>query len=190
MENTDFEIELQDIEVEHAIEEIELPKNFQLVGEIQKNDVRVYIKRDVYLALEKFAASDTTKELGSFLLGDYKCEKDGTYHAVISDYVEAKYTDAGAFTLTYTHETWNDYYEQKERLYPEKKLVGWQHTHPSYGVFLSQYDQFIQENTFNLPFQVAYVIDPIRGTRGFFAWKNGKINPLEPLKGYYVYDEK
>jgi LysM repeat protein len=37
-----------------------------------------------------------------------------------------------------------------------------------------------------MPFQVAYVIDPIQNIRGFFQWKNGKT---EKLKGYYVYDE-
>ena len=30
--------------------------------------------------------------------------------------------------------------------YPDKKIVGWQHTHPGYGIFLSSYDIFIQEN--------------------------------------------
>lgn len=37
-----------------------------------------------------------------------------------------------------------------------------------------------------MPFQVAYVIDPIQNIRGFFQWKNGKI---EKLKGFYVYDD-
>ena len=33
---------------------------------------------------------------------------------------------------------------------------------------------------------MAYVIDPIQNLRGFFQWKNGKI---EKLKGYYIYDD-
>lgn len=37
-----------------------------------------------------------------------------------------------------------------------------------------------------MPFQVAYVIDPIQNIRGFFQWKNGKI---EKLKGFYIYDD-
>ena len=45
---------------------------------------------------------------------------------------------------------------------------------------------FIQENFFNLPFQIAYVIDPVQNIRGFFQWKNGRI---EKLKGYYIYDD-
>ena len=135
--------------------------------------------------MEKFSSSDTEKELGSIIIGDYHHEH-GKTHVIISDYIEAKYTDASASTLTFTHDTWDYIHTKHEKSYPEKKIIGWQHTHPNYGIFLSNYDMFIQENFFNLPFQVAYVIDPIQNIRGFFQWKNGKI---EKLKGYYIYDE-
>lgn len=183
MEN-DFEIEIQDQDAQETAA-MQLPMNFLTFGEIENDDVKVYIKQDVYKALEKLAASDTTKELGSIVLGDYTQEM-GKTHVVISEYIEAKYTDASASTLTFTHETWDYIHEQHEKKYPGRKIIGWQHTHPNYGIFLSNYDMFIQENFFNLPFQIAYVIDPIQNLRGFFQWKNGKI---EKLKGYYIYDD-
>lgn len=179
-----FEIELQEETVEDK-PSVQLPLNFLTFGEIESDDVKVYIKQDVYKALEKLASSDTTKELGSIILGDY-CQELGKTNVIISNYVEAKYTDASASTLTFTHETWDYVHSEHERRYPDKKIIGWQHTHPNYGIFLSNYDMFIQENFFNLPFQIAYVIDPIQNIRGFFQWKNGKI---EKLKGYYIYDD-
>lgn len=180
----DFEIEIQDGNVDEA-PCVQLPVNFLTFGEIENDDVKVYIKQDVYKALEKLAASDTSKELGSIILGEY-CQEHGKTHVIISQYIEAKYTDASASTLTFTHETWEDVHAEHEKKYPDKKIIGWQHTHPNYGIFLSNYDMFIQENFFNLPFQVAYVIDPIQNLRGFFQWKNGRI---EKLKGYYIYDD-
>ena len=180
----DFEIDIQDENVEDA-PSVQLPMNFLTFGEIENDDVKVYIKQDVYKALEKLAASDTSKELGSIILGEY-CQEHGKTHVIISQYVEAKYTDASASTLTFTHETWDYVHSEHEKRYPDKKIIGWQHTHPNYGIFLSNYDMFIQENFFNLPFQVAYVIDPIQNLRGFFQWKNGRI---EKLKGYYIYDD-
>ena len=180
----DFEIEIQDENVDEA-PSVQLPMNFLTFGEIENDDVKVYIKQDVYKALEKLAASDTTKELGSIILGEY-CQEHGKTHVIISQYIEAKYTDASASTLTFTHETWDYVHTEHERRYPDKKIIGWQHTHPNYGIFLSNYEKFIQENFFNLPFQVAYVIDPIQNLRGFFQWKNGRI---EKLKGYYIYDD-
>ena len=180
----DFEIEIQEDAVDET-SSIQLPVNFLTFGEIENDDVKVYIKQDVYKALEKLAASDTEKELGSILLGEY-CQLNGKINVVISRYIEAKYTDASASTLTFTHETWDYVHAERGKNYPDLKIVGWQHTHPSYGIFLSNYDMFIQENFFNLPFQVAYVIDPVQGLRGFFQWKDGKV---QKLKGYYIYDD-
>lgn len=180
----DFDIEIQDSHDENKVH-VQLPMNFLAFGEIEPDDVKVYIKQDVYRALEKYALADVEHERGTILLGDY-CEELGKIHVIISNYIEARYTDASASTLTLTHETWNYVYKEQEAKYPDKKIVGWQHTHPSYGIFLSNYDLFIQENFFNLPFQVAYVIDPVQNIRGFFQWKNNKT---EKLKGYYIYDD-
>ena len=165
--------------------QIQLPTNFITVGDVGLGDVKVYIKQGAYQSIETYAHSDRKKELGMILIGNYITENDAI-HVVISDVIEAKYTDASASTLTFTHETWDYVHEEQERSYPGDRIVGWQHTHPGYGIFLSGYDLFIQENFFNLPFQIAYVVDPVQETRGFFQWKNGKV---EELPGYYIYDE-
>ena len=173
----------EDIAQVHS--DVQLPVNFITVGEIENDDVKVYIKQDVYKRIEKLAASDTSKELGSILFGEY-CEELNKTHVVISEFVEAKYTDASASTLTFTHETWDYVHSEHDSHYAQLKMLGWQHTHPNYGVFLSNYDMFIQENFFNMPFQIAYVIDPIQNIRGFFQWKAGKV---EKLRGFYIYDD-
>ncbi len=186
----DFDIDVyDDTDVEEAsdteADSLQLPMNFLSLGEIAPDDVRIYIRQDVFNALEEYAASDTSTELGTILIGDM-CREHGGLHVIISDYIEAKYTDASASTLTFTHETWDYVNREKEERFPDKKIVGWQHTHPGYGIFLSNYDMFIQENFFDLPFQVAYVIDPKQQIRGFFQWKNSKV---EKADGFYVYDE-
>ncbi len=164
---------------------VQLPKNYLLIGELENDDAKVYIKQDVYKALEEYASSDTAHELGTIILGNYS-DALGKLNVVISEFIYAKYTDASASTLTFTHKTWDYVHKEHENNHPDTKIVGWQHTHPGYGIFLSNYDMFIQENFFNLPFQVAYVIDPVQHIRGFFQWKNGKV---EKLKGFYIYDE-
>lgn len=182
--DNDFEIEITS-ETVGLQESIQLPINFLQIGNIDTDDVKVYIKQDIYKKIEDFAHSDTSKELGSIILG-HTSNDLGKTHVVISEYIEAKYTDASASTLTFTHETWDYVHRVHEEKYSDVKILGWQHTHPNYGIFLSNYDMFIQENFFNLPFQVAYVVDPIQNIRGFFQWKNGKV---EKLKGFYVYDD-
>jgi hypothetical protein len=38
-------------------------------------------------------------------------------------------------------------------------------------------DLFIQQHFFNLPYQVALVVDPRADTLGFFQWKHRKVQP-------------
>lgn len=180
----DFEIELQD-ETPADGESIQLPVNFVQVGEVSPEDVKVYIRQALYKELEAYSAADTSVERGSILLGRYS-EAMGKRSIVISDSIEARHTDASAATLTFTHETWTYVHETRDRDFPDLRILGWHHTHPGYGVFLSNYDTFIQENFFDLPFQVAYVIDPVQELRGFFQWKDGAIKRLD---GFFVYDE-
>jgi hypothetical protein len=58
--------------------------------------------------------------------------------------------------------------------HPGKKIVGWYHSHPDFGVFLSDMDMFIHRHFFNLPWQVAHVYDPIRKEEGVFVWRSGE----------------
>ncbi len=52
--------------------------------------------------------------------------------------------------------------------------MGWYHTHPDFGIFLSDRDRFIHEHFFSGPGQVAHVIDPIRQIRGSSSGRTAK----------------
>ena len=75
--------------------------------------------------------------------------------------------------VTFTSETWTQIHEQMEAHYTDQKIVGWYHTHPGFGIFLSEMDLFIQNNFFNEVWQIAYVDDPKGGDRGVFVWQDG-----------------
>ena len=136
----------------------------------------IVLKKQVQQQIDDFAASDTTCELGGILLGIPE-ESDEGLLLSITAMLKAKKTTAGKTSLTFTHNTWDQFHREKEILYPELKIVGWFHTHPGFGVFLSNYDLFIQQNFFNLPWQVAYVVDPVNQESGFFAWEDQQIKP-------------
>jgi hypothetical protein len=57
----------------------------------------------------------------------------------------------------------------------EFQIVGWYHSHPTYGIFLSDRDRFIHEHFFSGPGQVAHVVDPVLEIEGVFVWRNGKL---------------
>ena len=52
---------------------------------------------------------------------------------------------------------------------PGQQIIGWYHSHPGYGIFLSATDRTTQNAYFAAPWQVAVVVDPIRGEFGVFA---------------------
>src|SRR3954447_25139327 len=66
-----------------------------------------------------------------------------------------------------------------ERNHHGRKILGWYHTHPGFGIFLSEMDLFIQNNFFPEPWQVASVYDPKSGEDGIFVWKRGHAT-LDP----------
>ncbi len=162
-----------------------LPVNFITVGKVGLDDAKVYIKQNIYKTIESFSGKSTEEEVGGILMGCYN-EQDGHYHVMISDFIEAKYTDSSASSLTFTHESWNHIHSEREKRCPHLKIIGWHHTHPDYGIFLSNYDMFIQHNFFNNPYQIAYVVDPVQKDCGFFQWKQGKV---QPLNGFFIYDD-
>ena len=142
----DIGIELQG-GTHSAVGKVRRPVNCIPVGKTQNDDVKVYIRQDVLQSIERLAASNPAKEVGGVLLGDYG-EEPGSIRVVISGFIKAKFTDASASSLTFTHLTWEDIHDEQDILYPGLKILGWQHTHPGYGIFLSGYDLFIQENFF------------------------------------------
>ncbi|MEI6287550.1 MAG: Mov34/MPN/PAD-1 family protein [Bacillota bacterium] len=142
-----------------------------------KNNLEIKIRDPVYKEIETYAKRDLTRELGGFLLGDYR--KKGRFKSgfvlEIEAFIPAKHTDAQRGSITFTHDTWDDFHKVREAKYPGLKIVGWAHTHPNFGIFLSSYDEFIQRNFFKLEQQVAYVVDPVRNERGFFAWQDSEL---------------
>lgn len=142
--------------------------------DIISDKVHVRIKKVAKDFIDEYASSSTKKELGGVLIGNYE-EINGHYYVYIKAAIKANYTDASKSEIKFTHQTWEGIDREKDQIYPNDKIVGWFHTHPGFGIFLSDYDLFIQENFFKLAFQVAYVVDPVKGKTAFFGNDDGEI---------------
>ena len=162
-----------------------LPQNILPIGDRVEENKNIYILQSVYKEIHKFTQNKTLNESGGMLVGTI-LEEFGKTNIIISGFVEAKYCEATPTTLKFTHETWEYVHKEIEKKHPGKKIVGWIHTHPDFGIFLSEYDKFIHQNFFNEDYQVAYVVDPIQKIEGFYFWINEKI---EKCKGFYIYDK-
>ena len=89
--------------------------------------------------------------------------------------------EQGGSHVTFTQDTWEHIYRIKDRDYPDERIVGWYHSHPGFGVFLSDHDTFIHKNFFSAPNQVAWVYDPHSDEEGCFGWRGDSIERLERI---------
>lgn len=134
---------------------------------------QVVIQQDVLNAIHTHGKSILDMEICGFLIGGVFRDDRGPYLHVTGS-IEGRHATHQAAQVTFTADTWDYAHLVLERDYPDQRIVGWYHTHPDFGVFLSGMDLFIQENFFNLPWQVALVYDPVRGDEGVFIWQAGK----------------
>ena len=162
-----------------------LPQNILPIGERVEENKNIYISQPVYKEIHKFTQNKTTNESGGMLIGNV-IEEFGKTNIIVNGFIEAKFCEATPTTLKFTHETWEFVHKEMDKKFPGQKIVGWIHTHPNFGIFLSEYDKFIQENFFKEDYQIAYVVDPIQDIEGFYFWINGKI---ERCKGFYKFDK-
>ena len=116
------------------------------------------------------ASSDV--EVCGVLVGDVYRDEAGPFLYVEAG-IRGEHAGSQGAQVTFTPETWTHVQAEMEKRYPDKKVVGWYHTHPGFGIFLSGMDLFIQENFFALPWQTAFVYDPVSGEEGLFVWREG-----------------
>lgn len=162
-----------------------LPQNVIKIGEQVLHDKNIYILQSVYKEIHDFTKDKLTVESGGMLMG-YTIKTNGKTNIIIDGFIEGKYSEGTPTTLKFTHETWDHVHKEADEHFPNDKIIGWIHTHPNFGIFLSNYDKFIHQNFFNDENQIAYVVDPIQHIEGFFFWINGQI---EKCPGFYIYDE-
>lgn len=148
-------------------------KEAKQVGVVYEDAVLVFVHEGVLEEILDYSEQNPSCEAGGFLVGGVYF--DSREYTEITHFVPAVDTKSRAASLTFTHETWAAMTRDVQRLHPGRIVVGWHHTHPNFGVFLSGYDLFIQKNFFREPWQVAMVVDPQRTEFGFFQWRCGDV---------------
>ncbi len=143
------------------------------VGDIRAGSLAVYVFEGVLAEALDHAATNLERELGGFLLGGVF--EDREIYVELRGFVPAALTASSATSVTFTHDTWAAMTREAEERFPGAVVLGWMHTHPGLGVFLSAQDLFIHRHFFSQPWQIALVVDPIRRELGFFEWSGEQV---------------
>jgi len=138
------------------------------------------MESEVARKIRQHARSSMKAEVCGVLIGTVENERTAV-EACIAGINAAQ----GGAHVTFTQDTWEHIYKIKDREFPDDKIVGWYHSHPGFGVFLSEHDMFIQENFFSGTHQIAWVYDPHTDEEGCFGWINGKVEKLSGVRFGY-----
>jgi proteasome lid subunit RPN8/RPN11 len=141
------------------------------------SDFRLHMAPAVLAGIADHAKADASVEICGVLVGGWEQDEQGPY-ALVSDYIRCDNAASKFAEVTFTHESWAQINKEMDSKYDDKRIVGWYHSHPDFGIFLSDRDCFIQQHFFSGAGQVAYVIDPVRDLEGVFVWRKGKPTPL------------
>ena len=131
---------------------------------------------EVMRRIRQHARSQSKTEVCGVLIGN----EDGGKLKIDASIPGANAAQGGTH-VTFTQDTWEHIYKIKDRDYPEERILGWYHSHPGFGVFLSDHDTFIHQNFFSSPQQVAWVYDPHTDEEGCFGWVNGRLERLSQM---------
>ena len=143
---------------------------------------RVHLDPEVHRGVAEHAAADTSVEICGVLVGEWRKDSEGPY-AVVTNHIQCEGATSKFAEVTFTHESWAQINREMDSRYSEQRIIGWYHSHPDFGIFLSDRDCFIQENFFSGPGQIAYVVDPVRRLEGVFDWRAGKPEPVSHYWG-------
>lgn len=147
-----------------------------------QKELRLQMHSGVARQIRQHCHTSTKAEVCGVLIGS---EQDGT--TTIEAAIAGVNAVQGGTHVTFTQDTWAHIYQIKDKEYPDHRIVGWYHSHPGFGVFLSEHDTFIHQNFFSSPQQVAWVYDPHSEEEGCFAWNSTR---LERLSQFSLLDEK
>lgn len=134
------------------------------------------VDSEVVRQIRQHARSSQKAEVCGVLIG-----QDRDHRIEVAACIEGENAEEAGAHVTFTQDTWEHIYAVKDQKYPQERIVGWYHSHPGFGVFLSDHDTFIHKNFFSSPGQVAWVFDPHSDEEGCFGWVSGRIERLKQI---------
>lgn len=123
-------------------------------------------------------------EVGGFLMGYHQLNEEGFIRVTMDEFVPFVPEYHDVFKIEIGTATLVQELGDAQDTHPDKDVIGWFHTHPGHGLFLSNSDLSVQRH-FPQKFQIAMEIDSLTNTldTAFFTRKfDGSINNVEHRK--------
>lgn len=144
---------------------------------------RLVFREEVMLSLDQFAHRHSAGEQGGFLVGRKRELKTAEQFELIVERFVPIPQKRDASRLVITQEHYTSVLRGLRSGDGGEEILGWAHTHPGFGVFLSSFDKEQHERFFPEPWQVAYIMDTQGHARGVYHLVEGE---WKEIAGYYI----
>lgn len=139
-----------------------------------RSELPLYIQKTAEEKMRNHSLAGLAKEqevMGLMLGGAFT--HDGRIYAIVRDVVTTN-LDASISSVRFHEESMEGLFDSLDDLDFEYSIVGWYHSHPGMGCFMSEIDVGTQQGVFNLPHHSALVLDPLN----------------HELEAYYIHDNR
>ncbi|MBN1350052.1 Mov34/MPN/PAD-1 family protein [candidate division KSB1 bacterium] len=157
----------------HSQRKFRLSRNKHNNKYLREQAVSVILYSSALQSIRQHAHKSLNKDICGVLVGQ-KSKKE----TIVEGIVPAEGAAQGEMHVTFTQDAWVQIHRNKSKSYPHLSIVGWYHSHPGFGVFLSEHDLFIHKNFFDDPGQLALVNDPHSEEEGCFGWVDGEVQRI------------
>ncbi len=136
-------------------------------------EVHLFVPRNIMDSMINHSRNgmDESKEVMGLLIGKLFQDDQGEY-GVVADVVSAPLV-ADETYVKFNHEFIEELFETLDQM-EERMIIGWYHSHPGYGCFLSQIDMATHISIFGDGKGFAIVVDPVDETVEVFTCVNSQ----------------
>ena len=106
--------------------------------------------------LYQYSRSSVNGEKLAVLMGQ-SIVINGQNTIFISGVIQARFTEKIKGVETITNQSWKYISEDMEKYFPNLSVVGWMHSRPSFGAFVTSMDEEYHKKLFSDPNQVLFV---------------------------------
>ena len=137
----------------------------------------IFFQQEAVIALQDHIKSSPTQAIFGFLIGDvYRDPETGVLYTIIDKTLKLSQAIYGDKTEVVVSRLWDRMQEQLKKA--AGTLLGWYHSHPGQGGFLTTHDVETHEKFFTDPWQVAILVAAEAGgvTGRFFRSTQGNAD--------------
>ncbi len=133
----------------------------------------IFVRNSLLAKVKEHAQRDLSHECFGLLLGNaYSDPIRKVLWIEVQEAVAAVNTNASIVAVEVSTKEFQRLNDEVDKIWDktrgETRKIGWYHSHPNFGIFMSGTDQANQKQFYSQEWQIALVVDPVREEVGFF----------------------